>query len=109
MSLPGTAQWSEVVRNKDYVFVRPGLDYHQVGEVADFLNEQEPQALRTAYMIGNHPISWMVPEKPETKMTKRNLHQDWKYSGESKTWPEMKRGTGLWSRLKKGHLKAQYQ
>ena len=117
-ALPGTAQWPEMVRNRYYVFVRPVLDYDQVfdevGEVADinedhFLNEQEPQALKTAYMIGNQPISWMVPEKPETQMTKRNLHQHWKDSRELNTWPEMKRGPGPWSRLKKDHLQDQIQ
>ena len=123
-ALPGTAQWEAMEQNRDYVFVRPVLDndhvfdeveevanldevgevanIDEVGEVANIdeghlVNEQEPQALTTAYIIGNHPISWMVPDRTQTQMTKRNLHKNWKYSG-------MKRDTSRWSRLKKGHL-----
>ena len=105
-ALPGTAQWPEMEQSRDYVFGRPVLDYDQVfdevGEGANinegnFLTKQEPQALTTAYIIGNQPISWMIPDRTQPQMTKRNLHKNWKYSG-------MKRDTSRWSRLKKGHL-----
>jgi hypothetical protein len=107
-ALPGTAQWPEMVRNADYVFGRPVLDY-DVGEFANIeeghmVNEQEQQALKTAYMMGSQYPGWFL-KGLNTQMTKRNLHKNYKYSGEPKTWPEMKRDTGLWSRLKKGHLR----